>query len=774
MLCGMQPLPFHRRQRTAPVLQALPLFIFLVLLASCSSEAPSKDTPPQSSSMTTENESAERTGGWRLEKAPSPYLRQHADNAVDWHTWGEEAFALAKEKDLMVFLSVGYSSCHWCHVMEHESFEDEAIGELLRKHFISIKVDREAHPDVDAHYMKAVQAMTGRGGWPMSVFLTPEGEPFYGGTYYPPSGKYLGQAGFADILTHLARLWKDERPKMLESASKLEQALVADPVPQGLTWNPDTLLTDAVTQLIGQLDEHSGGTRGNMKFPPGQTLQLIMRQQLRAGWDDPTLIDFHLDAMATGGLWDHIGGGFHRYCVDTEWTIPHFEKMLYDNAILLATYAEGFAMTGNPRHAEVARGIYTWAKAEMWDEGTGLYYSALDADSLPFDATGTPIPDEHPEEGLFYAWNPAQVKEVLGDKDGDLFCRLFSVTETGNFEHGLSHPQPRKTAEALAASAVGDFPDTDAFAAWVDKSVATLALAREARPRPFRDEKCLAFWNGMLLSGMARASGLLDDDTLREATSNLAFGLMRHLLVGGPRAERPTVAHQYFEGEQNGSGNLSDHAAVGLGLLDAYEATGEVAFLLTSLRISTIIQEDFTDTEKGGFFDTTGDDPLLPNRGQDFQDGAVPSGTALALQLLARLSPLDDSEKTAGTVQAAIDRLAPLAGRAPQAFPSLLIATDAWLGPMLALGLAGTPGGGARGPMLSSARPHLVPARPLIPSANEAAGDLPAILGSEPALLEGRRATDTPIAWVCTRGLCQLPTSDPEQLAQQLADQGKR
>jgi uncharacterized protein YyaL (SSP411 family) len=705
-----------------------------------------------------------RSPAWRLAEEDSPYLRSHADNPVEWYPWGQEAFERARQLDRPVFLSIGYSSCHWCHVMEHETFEDEACARLLNEHFVAIKVDREQRPDVDRQYMRALQIMTGGGGWPASLFLTPEGEPFYGGTYFPPEPA-RGLPGFREILTAVHEAWTGDRQALLDGSRQLAEYLEGDELPEAGEWDAVALLDAATTELTGRLDPKLGGTFGAPKFPPTMLLRFLMRQQLRSGVTVTELVETTLDAMAQGGLHDHLSGGFHRYSTDARWRVPHFEKMLYDNALLALTYAEAAAWTGAPRHADVARSTLQWMVAEMRSP-EGLYVSAFDADSLPFDGRGQPLPDMRPEEGLYYTWTLDELLAVLGETDGLAFASLHGASAEGNFE-GRNILAPFASRAELAEVELAGLSSRGAVRMeWLDRCRARLLEARAARPPPFRDDKCLAAWNGLALSAFARAGTLLGDAELVDEARRLASALDRLI---EERDGGPFLSHQWFEGRASGEGDLLDHAALAIGLLDAYEATGEVARLERSLSLARVLLDTFEDGEDGGFFDTRGGDPLLPGRGRDVYDGAVPAGSSLAVELLVRLAPLDDSGRFDRAAERALARLAPLVERVAPAFPGLLLAMDAWHGPLAEIVLDGR--GAEHAALLDAARGRLLPSALLVVHAAEAGERLSPLLGGPPSLLAERRApAGEARAWVCRRGVCLAPTADVGTLVEQLGE----
>ncbi|RKY18379.1 MAG: thioredoxin domain-containing protein [Planctomycetota bacterium] len=706
------------------------------------------------------------TGGWRLLAEDSPYLRQHADNPVAWHPWGEAAFALAAARDVPVFLSIGYSSCHWCHVMEHESFEDEEIAAYLNAHFVCIKVDREQRPDVDDRYMAAVQAMTGSGGWPLSAWLTTEGEPFLTGTYFPPRATRR-MPGFIDLCQQVVDTWDNERDQLMESVAHNAPMLRSDNLPPAAPWAGPELLDAAASALVSQLDPVLGGMAGKrpQRFPPSSALSFLLRQSARGAAVDLEPVHVTLDAMAKGGMRDHVAGGFHRYSTDPQWHVPHFEKMLYDNAQLAEVYAMAYAVTGEARHARVARDTLAWLAADMRSP-EGLYYSARDADSLPFDAESRPLPDTHPEEGDVNTWTPAEVLAVLGDDDGAAFNRLYGITAAGNFERGRSIPRPGRTDEQLAADPGEGVPAGEAFYAWQRRVFDTLASARAKRPQAFRDEKCLTAWNGLLLSGLAASARSLDDEQLAAETARLGHAVLERLTWRDDDSAL-RVWHQRFEGRSSGHGDLADHSHLARGLLEAHGATGEPAFLAAAWELAFAMIARFEDTTNGGFHLSEGSDPLLPTRGRELQDGAIPSSQSVATGVMLRLAPLDDSGALTAAAERVLERFASLVGRSPRGFPSLAIAVDAAAGPLAEVVLTGTPGDPDYDELRAAAQRAFLPAELLLPHAPSAAAALAAVgVEPTPALLQGRTG-DEASAWICVHGACLLPVTNATQLMAQ-------
>ncbi len=722
---------------------------------------------------------AARPAGWRLADSASPYLHAHADNPVEWWPWGDAAFAHARELGRPVFLSIGYSACHWCHRMEHDTFEDGEVARRLNERFVCIKVDREERPDLDARYMNALVLMTGGGGWPASLFLLPDGRPFFGGTYFPARSGALGP-GFLDVLDRLHQLWTEERTTVEEAAGELHDVLARDPLPaHALAVDLTALLGESATLLASSLDGERGGLHGAPKFPPVLTLQYLLRQHLRTGLAVQELIEVALDAMSSGGLCDHVGGGFFRYCVDDGWETPHFEKMLAGNAQLALLYAEAAVALGQPRWADVARETLAFVSREL-RLPSGLFAGSLDADSAP-------VAGERAEEGRFYLWTPEQLEDVLGDSFGSAFAQLHHVTREGTFLEagqptGLSLPRPMRTVPALAANPGPDLKPGDEFVRWRALSRVRLGLARDARPRPFRDDKALAAWNGLLLSAFARTASLQGNDDLLAESATLALVARAHLVA---RDEALLRVHHHLLGDATaGRGDLLDTAALARGLLDAYEAGGDPANLLDAFALARALVARFQEPT-GAFWDTELQDPRLPSRGRHPWDGSEPAGSSVAVEVLLRLAPLDDTGLLEASAVRALERLAPLAAGAPGSLPALLSAIDAALGPLAEVVLDGE--GEPRRALVDVLRARVLPAALVVPDARRllqaisdereaarAAGRAP-LFAEDPALLAGRRAPEGEArAWVCVRRACLLPAATPEELAGQLDGVARR
>ncbi len=595
----------------------------------------------------------------RLATESSPYLLQHQNNPVDWHAWGEEALEKSKREDRPIFLSIGYSACHWCHVMEHESFENVEIAQLLNERFVCIKVDREERPDLDHIYMNAVQLMTGRGGWPMSVFLTPELQPFYGGTYWPPHDS-RGMPGFNRIILAVHDAWVNRRSQAIEQAGRLTEAIRAVEVPasHGATLSPE-LLTAASDPLGRAFDATHGGFGQAPKFPHSMDLQLLLRLG-QSSKGALRMATFTLEKMAAGGIYDHLGGGFARYSVDAEWLVPHFEKMLYDNALLALAYLEGFQATANPRFAQVLRETLDYILRDMTD-ATGMFYSTEDADS-------------EGEEGKFYVWEPAEILEILGTERGTRFCTIYGVTERGNFEHGQSilHLPHPLTSHVQAGPALEQLERELA----ADR--AALLAVRNRRIPPAKDDKVLVSWNALMIDALARSARTLQEPKYLNAARFAAESLQQHLLQPDGR-----LLHVWRHGTAKLAGYLDDYTYLMNAFVSLYEASFEERWIEAAVALANTVLQHFRDPS-GGFFYTANDHEQLIARHQDLHDSSVPSGNSMAAYALLRLSkflPTQQAEPFQTAAQQTLQKGLGIMQQSPTAAGQMLLAADLELGP---------------------------------------------------------------------------------------------
>ena len=674
----------------------------------------------------------------RLADATSPYLLQHAGNPVDWWPWGPEAFDEAQRRGVPVLLSVGYAACHWCHVMAHESFEDDAVAAYANEHFVAVKVDREERPDVDAVYMEAVQAATGQGGWPMTVFLTPEKEPFYFGTYFPPEPRH-GMPAFRQVLEGVTAAWRERRDEVAEVAGRIRADLAerAAVYGAGAGMHPpgEADLAQAVAALRHSFDARRGGFGGAPKFPPSMVLEFLLRHHARTG--DESALEMAgrtCEAMARGGIYDQLGGGFARYSVDAEWVVPHFEKMLYDNALLIRVYLHLWRATGDERARRIALESADFLLADLRTPEGG-FASALDADSLDA-ATGRSV------EGVYYAWTPEQLTEVLGEQDGALAAELFGVTEQGTFEHGNSVLQ-----------LLTDPADADAYR----RIRARLLAARAERPAPARDDKVVAAWNGLAIAALAETGALLERPDLVEAAIRAADLLLSvHLSAEGrllrtSRDGRPGP----------NAGVLEDYADTAEGFLALYAVTGESAWLDLAGGLLDTVLKHFTDDASGSLYDTADDAEQLIRRPQDPTDNATPSGWTAAAHALLTYAAYTGSERHRAAAERALGVVGALAAKASRFVGWGLAAAEALADGPREVAVVG-PAGDPRTALL-----HRTALLATAPGAVVALGD-PAAAPGAPLLADRPLLGGEPAAYVCRHFSCEAPTADPAELARRL------
>jgi len=677
----------------------------------------------------------------RLIHESSPYLSHHAHNPVDWYPWGEEAFARAKREDKPILLSVGYRSCHWCGVMNRESFENEAIARLMNENFVCIKVDREERPDIDTIYMSAVQMMIGSGGWPMTVFLTPDQVPFYGGTYYPPEDRY-GMPGFPRILMAVADAYRNRRDEIAGGASEVLGELRRLNDLQAREGELDGgMLEHAATALVRSLDPVNGGFGSKPKFPPSMNLSFLLRQYHRAG-NQAALgaVELTLNKMALGGIYDQLGGGFHRYSVDERWLVPHFEKMLYDNALLSRIYLDAFLATGQDFYRRIATETLDYVVREMTDPGGG-FYSTQDADS-------------EGEEGKFFVWTPEEVESLLGEEDARLFNRYFDVTQMGNFEgHNILHID-----EDLGAIAKLMRVEPERLAEVVERGRRVLFEAREKRIKPARDEKILTAWNGLMLRSFAEAArGLNRDDYRGVAVKNADF-LLTHLRRDG------RLLRTHKDGESKLNGYLEDYAFLSDGLLALYEATFDLRWFGEAHALAETMIAQFWDEERGGFFFTSQDHEALISRTKDFYDNATPSGNSVAAHVLLRLALFTGEERYRRLAERTLKLLRDAMLRAPSAFGHLLCALDFYLSSPHEVAIIGGHAAADTAALVSTTFGRYLPNKVV---ASAAPGEETAAQTIK--LLEGRGQIDNQAtAYVCHNYSCEAPVTDPAQLSAQL------
>ena len=690
----------------------------------------------------------------RLAREASPYLLQHARNPVDWFPWGEEALAEAKRRDVPILLSVGYSACHWCHVMERESFEDEAIARLMNERYVNVKVDREERPDLAQIYQLVVQLMGGSGGWPLTVFLTPETAPFFGGTYFPPEDRH-GMPGFRRVLVALSDAYRDQREEVLGQAAELTEAIAAAARGAGAGGGAEVpgpdLLTRVTEPLLRRFDPEQGGFGRRPKFPNTMPLELLLRRGVLEG-DVPSraAARLALERMRAGGIWDHLGGGFHRYSTDERWLVPHFEKMLYDNALLLRAYAEGHRVFGGPLFERTALAITGWLTREMTDPHTGAFFASQDADS-------------EGGEGRFFVWDEAEVAAAIGE---DPLARRaavlgFGVTAEGTFEdHGV--PTGKSVLhEAMPIGALAARLEEDPHAAFeaLERARAALFAARERRPRPARDEKLLTSWNALMISALADASGALGRSELLGLAERALVILSQRLVLRDGKGLR--VA-RLLKGEiVKEPGFLDDHAYLVNAALDVYEAAGDPALAMLAREIAAVMVSRFHTEESGFFFTAEGGEQLV-TRPQDAFDNAVPSGTAMACRALLRLGTL--AEPPFGALaERELARLAPTALANPLGHAQLVCELDRLVRGSVDVVLVGPRDHATTRALAATVLARYLPNRTLAwvdprdPRSVTAAASLAA--GKSPA------PDGAPVAYVCRGRTCSLPVREPDALA---------
>ena len=661
----------------------------------------------------------------RLDQETSPYLLQHRDNPVDWWPWSDEAFDEARRRNVPIFLSIGYSACHWCHVMAHESFEDEATAAYLNEHYVSIKVDREERPDVDAIYMDATIAMTGHGGWPMTVFLDNEARPFYAGTYFPPEPRHQ-MPSFGQILQSISTAWTERRGEVESTAVRMIEALRSRSGPMADAPPPDdAALTDAIASLEGDFDTRWGGFGSAPKFPPSMLLEFLLREAARTrSLEAITMAEWTLTAMARGGIYDQLGGGFARYSVDTEWVVPHFEKMLYDNALLLRDYAHWWRLTQSPLAERVVRETAEFLLREMLTP-EGAFASALDADS-------------EGEEGRFYSWTVAQLIEVLGNEDAAWAAALFTVTPEGTFEHGASTLQLPQ--------------DPDDWERWARVRAALMA-ARDGRVRPGRDEKVVAEWNGLAIAALADAGALFDEPGWIAAAVTAAE-VITSVHLGASRPGRLSRTSRDGHPGRN-DGVLSDYGGVAEGFIVLFQATGDARWLEGAGQLIDVAIDHFGDGD-GGFFDTADDAQVLVRRPRDPADSAEPSGWFAIANACVSYSALTGQPSYRSVAERALGVATLAAQRSPRAAGSGLSTASALLAGPLEIAVVGEPGAA------DTAALRRIAFGSTSPGAVIAVG-----LGGEVPLLRDRPLVDGgAAAYVCQGFVCQRPETSAQALAQ--------
>lgn len=693
----------------------------------------------------------------RLINEKSPYLLQHAHNPIDWYTWGKEAFEKAHKEDKPIFLSIGYSTCHWCHVMEEESFSNPEIAEVMNKHFVSIKVDREERPDIDNLYMNVVLAMTGSGGWPLTVFLTPDKKPFYGGTYFPPEDRW-GRAGLKTVLNSIANAWKNQRGEILRSGESLTQAIQQQVVTSSKKIFPldKETLKKSYAQFLQRFDSTYGGFGSAPKFPMGHSLSFLLRYWKRSNESKSLeMVEKTLTSMSRGGMYDHIGGGFHRYSTDSQWRIPHFEKMLYDQAILAKAYLEAYQATRKEEYAQIAREIFEYVLRDM-THLEGGFYSAEDADS--------PSADNHKEkkEGAFYLWSKDEIESILGKEQSQLFSYYFGVKDGGNAPQDPFGEFKGKNilyqAHSLEETAKHFKKPVIEVKKLIETAKQKLFNSRSKRPRPHLDDKILVDWNGLMISAFAFGSRVLNEPGYAQAAEKSAQFILKNLF---DKQER--LLHRYREGESAIAGMIEDYAFFIYGLHDLYEATFNPDYLREAKQLSYDMLRLFWDETNAGFFFTSGDAEKLLTRSKEIYDGAIPSGNSVAALDLIRLARLTMEKEFEEKAESLFKTFSSEISQMSNAYPQMLIAFDFALGPSKEIVIAGEKETRETTQMISNIYQKFIPNKVVAfrPTLEKEAEEVVKLIPFVKEQLPQERETT---AYVCINYVCKFPTTDIERL----------
>ena len=693
----------------------------------------------------------------RLADEQSPYLLQHKNNPVDWHPWGEAAFEKARREDKPIFLSIGYSTCHWCHVMERESFEDEEVARLMNETFVSIKVDREERPDVDSLYMEVCQMMRGRGGWPLTVLLTPDGKPFFAATYLPKEGRFQ-QTGMMELVPKIRRLWKHDREKLLQDADEVTDVLRRSVDEEEATDAPgEDTLAEAHDQLARQFDRTHGGFGSAPKFPAPHNLLFLLRHGHRTGEEEALdMVTTTLDRMRLGGVYDQVGGGFHRYSTDQRWVLPHFEKMLYDQAMHVLAYTEAYQATGHERYRRTAEEVIEYVRRDL-QAPEGGFYSAEDADSLTESG--------EMEEGAFYVWSTEEIREALDEEVADLVIDVYNMTPEGNYQDESTGRRTGKNVlylnQPLEAEAKQRGMAADDLRETLEDARATLRTLRDERPRPALDDKVLTDWNGLMIAALAHAARAFDEPSYETAAIEAATFLLDTM-----RNDEGQLLHRYRNGDADIRAQLDDYAFLVWGLTELYETTFDPTWLQAALTHLEVSLDQFWDEARGGFYLTADDAEDLIVRPKEASDGALPSGNSMQLLNLLRLARL--TGRTAFEERA--DALARWAGRQVRTRPTgataLLTGLEFALGDAREVVVAGTLDADDTQALLDATRAVYHPSTVVLhrPPGERAAIARIAPFTEAQTPIDGRAA-----AYVCRDFRCEAPTTDPESLREQLA-----
>jgi len=689
----------------------------------------------------------------RLAFEVSPYLLQHADNPVDWRPWGEEAFRAAKRDDKPVFLSIGYSTCHWCHVMARESFEDEEVARLLNANFVCIKVDREERPDLDAIYMEVSQLMTGGGGWPLNVILTPDKKPFFAATYIPKESRQ-GRIGMLDLIPRIGHLWKTQREELLDSAEEIVAAIKKPPSELPGMRLDESAIRSAYQSLVARFDPANGGFGGAPKFPSPTAFLFLLRHWRRTGdAGGLQMAEITLNAMRRGGIFDQVGYGFHRYSTDAGWLLPHFEKMLYDQAMIALACLEAFQATGDERYGRIASEVFDYVLRDM-RSSEGGFYSAENADS-------------EGEEGKFYLWTTEEIRAVLDEAEADLVAKLFDVRDEGNYreeatgrltgKNVLHLKRPLEDCAREMGIAESELRER------MEIARKKLFSARERRVRPSKDDKILADWNGLLIASLARGAQVLGEEELEAAASGAADFVLEEMRDGEGR-----LLHRYREGTAGILGNLDDYAFLIWGLIELYEAGFKTRYLRAALDLGRDMLSRFQDEAGGGFYFTPVDGEELILRRKEGHDGALPSGNAVAAFDLLRLSRMTGDPNLEEIAWRAFEAFAARARAIPAAHLQLLSALDLALGPASEVVIAGPRDAPDTKKMLEALRSNFLPRTAVLLRPPGEEGEEIAGFTREMEMTEGKAT-----AYVCAGCVCQRPTTDPAEMLERLDPSAK-
>ena len=697
----------------------------------------------------------------RLIKEKSPYLLQHAYNPVDWYPWGEGAFKKARDEDKPIFLSIGYSTCYWCHVMEREVFENDSIAELMNKYVVSIKVDREERPDIDRIYMAALQSMTGSGGWPMSMFLTADRKPFFGATYIPPTAKY-GRAGFEDVLTRIHEVWTTDRREILEAGGQIEGHIRTFLAPAS---NPTAAGKQALDQgfqsFLKSYDSENGGFGRSPKFPTPVSFNFLLRYFNRTGEKQALEMSLvTLKSMYNGGMYDHLGGGFHRYSTDARWHVPHFEKMLYDQAQIAVAYLEAYQITQDRFYGDVARDILNYVDREMTHPDGG-FYSAEDAESAL-----DPKQPAKKKEGAFYTWKKEEIDSLLTAHESELFEYVFDVKSTGNVEEDLHNEFPGLNVLHrihTADEAANHFKImTDDVVKTLNRAREKLHRARENRPYPHLDDKILLSWNGLMISAFARASQVLDEPKYLHNAKRASKFILTKMTDG----ETGTLLRRYRDGEARFEAHLEDYAFFIQALIDLYESSFDIQWLQKALDLTQKQNVFFYDSQNGGFFDTSGSDSTILVRTKESTDGAEPSGNSIAILNLLRLSQITDNREFAQMAEKSLQYFGERLLAIPAGAAQFLVALDFSLVKPKQIIITGPADRPDTRNLLREVHSHYLPAKVLLLADGSTGQEV--LSSSVPFLKSIKMIEGKATVYVCENYTCKLPTNDVAVLRQQL------